>query len=371
MTKKTKNRSENRTVFSILLLALVWSAASGANALPADPDRPAAPGQTGYLGNTGTAVLEAAEFNFGVVEAGATVEHTFFVKNLGKKKLEIIKVQPSCGCTTAGEWDKQIEPGQTGRVPLRLNTAGFSGGLEKHATIYLSEPGAVPLVARLRGQVKTNVEIIPPNVYFYLRDPGQQDKKTVRIVSNEKEPLILGNLNNPLKQVRANLRTVQPGKIYEVEVETRPPLAYGPFYGNLLIPKIKSPGYIAIPVGGNVAEPVAARPKIVYLTKGIQPKVQHRAVQVFSSLGKPLSISEVKVNQPGVNVNVKQLNFLSWVIELEFPQGWSFPTGRLALEFKTDNKEMPRVTVPIQPESDPDKDKEKPPVSFTPPKVRR
>lgn len=369
MTEKTKIRNENRTGFLILLLALVWSAASGANALPAEPDKPAAPAQTGYLGNTGTAVLEAAEFNFGVVEAGATVEHTFLVKNLGKKKLEIIKVQPSCGCTTAAEWDKQIEPGQTGRVPLRLNTAGFSGGIEKHATIYTSEPGAAPLVARLRGQVKTNVEIIPPNVYFYLRDPGQQDKKTVRIVSNEKEPLILGNLNNPLKQVRASVRTVQPGKIYEVEVETRPPLAYGPFYGNLLIPKIKSPGYVSIPVAGNVAEPVAARPKVIYLPKGMLQKSQRRIVQVFSSLGKPLVISETKVNHPGVSVAAKQLNLLSWVIELEFPQGWSFPAGRLALEFKTDNKEMPHLTIPVQPESD--SDKEKPPVSFTPPKVYR
>src|ERR1044072_5288197 len=48
-------------------------------------------------------------YNFGTVKSGEVVSHDFVFTNLGATTLEITDVRPSCGCTTAGSWDKQVE----------------------------------------------------------------------------------------------------------------------------------------------------------------------------------------------------------------------------------------------------------------------
>src|SRR5262245_56672717 len=64
-------------------------------------------------------------FEFGRVESGQLIQHDYIFTNIGNALLEITAVRPSCGCTTAGEWDKQVEPGKTGKIPVRFNTAGY------------------------------------------------------------------------------------------------------------------------------------------------------------------------------------------------------------------------------------------------------
>src|SRR5262245_52080705 len=53
-------------------------------------------------------------FDFGKINSGDIVKHDFVFTNMGNAVLEITEVRPSCGCTTAGTWDKRVEPGKTG-----------------------------------------------------------------------------------------------------------------------------------------------------------------------------------------------------------------------------------------------------------------
>src|SRR5215213_3502807 len=68
-------------------------------------------------------------YDFGKVSANELVKHEFVFTNTGKSTLEIIDVRPGCGCTTAGSWDKKVEPGKTGMIPLQFNSAGFGGSV--------------------------------------------------------------------------------------------------------------------------------------------------------------------------------------------------------------------------------------------------
>ena len=66
-------------------------------------------------------------YDFGRVKAGEPVKYTYVFTNTGDRLLIINSVQPGCGCTTAGEWTKQVEPGKTGSIPIQFNTAGYNG----------------------------------------------------------------------------------------------------------------------------------------------------------------------------------------------------------------------------------------------------
>src|SRR5436190_15616324 len=52
-------------------------------------------------------------YDFGKMKVGEPVKWEFVFTNTGTALLEITGVQPGCGCTTAGEWTRKVEPGKT------------------------------------------------------------------------------------------------------------------------------------------------------------------------------------------------------------------------------------------------------------------
>ncbi len=66
-------------------------------------------------------------YNFGQINDGEIVEHTFRFKNIGKGPLSIVKVEASCGCTTP-KWTKEvIPPGGEGSITATFDSNGKGG----------------------------------------------------------------------------------------------------------------------------------------------------------------------------------------------------------------------------------------------------
>lgn len=63
------------------------------------------------------------EYNFGTVDEGKIVTHTFTFKNTGETPLLISNARATCGCTVP-EWPQEpIQPGEKGDIKVRFNTA--------------------------------------------------------------------------------------------------------------------------------------------------------------------------------------------------------------------------------------------------------
>ena len=64
----------------------------------------------------------AKEHFFGEKRKGEIINYTFEIKNIGKKPLQIYRVQTSCHCSTT-EWTKTpIEFGKTAKITIHYNT---------------------------------------------------------------------------------------------------------------------------------------------------------------------------------------------------------------------------------------------------------
>lgn len=73
--------------------------------------------------------------NFGTIEAGAAVTHTFTFKNTGDFPLIIQNARASCGCTVP-QWPKEpIAAGAEGQITVTFNSKGKSGHQHKSVTI--------------------------------------------------------------------------------------------------------------------------------------------------------------------------------------------------------------------------------------------
>lgn len=73
--------------------------------------------------------------NFGNLKEGDVVTYDFEFKNNGKKPLIISGATGSCGCTAPDYPHKPIEPGETGNITVKFNTADKQYHQEKSVTI--------------------------------------------------------------------------------------------------------------------------------------------------------------------------------------------------------------------------------------------
>src|SRR5215470_8537118 len=63
-------------------------------------------------------VFDTPSYDFGKIMAGEPVRHDFYFTNRGNATLEVTAVRPGCGCTVAGDWDRKVESGKTGKIPV-------------------------------------------------------------------------------------------------------------------------------------------------------------------------------------------------------------------------------------------------------------
>ena len=80
--------------------------------------------------------------------------------NTGDRLLIINNVQPQCGCTTAGEWTRQVEPGKTGSIPIQFNTVGYNGPVFKQVTVTCNVTNQPTVFLQLKGTVYKPFESI-------------------------------------------------------------------------------------------------------------------------------------------------------------------------------------------------------------------
>ncbi len=79
--------------------------------------------------------FEKKTHDFGTINEGDVVEHTFTFTNNGKAPLVITNARGSCGCTVP-TWTKEpIAPGGTGEMLVKFNSRGRKNQQNKTVTI--------------------------------------------------------------------------------------------------------------------------------------------------------------------------------------------------------------------------------------------
>ena len=74
-------------------------------------------------------------FEFGTVNEGDIVEHSFIITNSGKSDLIIADAKASCGCTIP-DWPKHaIKPGESASLGIKFNTLGKPNKQSKTITL--------------------------------------------------------------------------------------------------------------------------------------------------------------------------------------------------------------------------------------------
>lgn len=337
----------------------VWFALVMTTAIVPLSAQPVAPvlrnvGAAGVAANPDGPRIKFAEtrFDFGKVNSSAPVRHDFVVTNVGAAMLNIMSVQPGCpGCTKAVSWDREIAPGQTGRIQIEFNPAGFSGTVSKSVTVTCNDVAQPTHYLQFQATIWQPIEVTPAYVYFMPVDgEPTNETKVVRIVNHLDEPVTLQPPRTDNPRFQLDLKTVQPGREFELRISHTSPSTNTLPQGMITIAtsstnaSMLKVSAVAMPQPALVVSPHQIN--VPFTSSG----AGHRHTQLIRNNGsQPLKVTEATVNAEGVTVQISEQQLGKvFVLNVSFPPGFKPGTGvPMALTVKTSNSRQPVITVPI------------------------
>src|SRR6266516_2793983 len=112
--------------------------------------------------------------------------------NEGQATLEIISVQPECGCTVAGDWTRRVEPRKTGVIPIEYHAPDFKGPVQKKLTVACNDLAQPLTDLNLHATIWKPIERNPRSAILKaVVDSPASVQGSVRILSNFEEPIAL------------------------------------------------------------------------------------------------------------------------------------------------------------------------------------
>lgn len=289
--------------------------------------------------------------NFGRVKVNQPVKCDFIFTNTGQALLEITAVHPGCGCTTAGTWTRQVEPGKTGTIPIQFNAAGAPGQFAKAITVTCNDPGQSTVSLQIMGALWNPVEAIPQYAVFNVTTETVSNATSiVRVVSHEEESLTLELPESNNTNFAAEIRIKQPGKEFEIVVRPVPPIQGSTAQGviNVKTSSTNQP-VISINTAAVVMPTLAVNPPSITLPPAPNTNNVRPVIYVRNNGSIPFSLSNPTVNADGVEVQIKEIDPGRYAtLTMTFPQDFTITPGKqIHLSVKTGLAHPPTVEVPV------------------------
>ncbi|HWL93415.1 MAG TPA: DUF1573 domain-containing protein [Phycisphaerae bacterium] len=297
--------------------------------------------------------FEKTVHEFGSVLAGEVVQFDFEFVNSGEGTLEILKITPSCGCTTAGEFEKVIPPGGKGRIPVKVDTKKLSGPVSKSVDVGTNAPGAEATVTlSMKGEVRPLLLIEPAKLEFgamqYVSLRGKSVEKSFTVTAKIDRPLTISNPRSSNPNFSATVKPVEAGKKYEVTVTLGPNSRPGS-NGAYIYVETNYPEFpeLRIPAAVFANAPLDVMPSQLVLTSNRKATVT-RAFYVRNNLVAPVQVSSLRASDPKLKVSLEEVTRgMAWKIRLEAPADYTAPEKGDTISLNTSHPDVPELVIDV------------------------
>jgi hypothetical protein len=221
-----------------LSLAVVHPADGGGPQTPAESaakaSTPHGAATVPAIEGTPRAIVKEIGHDFGPVDVGGLLTHTFTIGSGGTAPLTILRVETSEPAMRT-RFTSVIPPGTAGRITVEWDALGVSGDLDGHLVVHTSDPRRPRVTFTLSGTIVQSILVQPsPDVFVSLfEDEGAE--RRLMIVNNESRALNVTGLRPTGDHFTATLNTLEPGRKYEVLVKVPKGLKAGRHSGEIVV----------------------------------------------------------------------------------------------------------------------------------------
>jgi hypothetical protein len=305
-------------------------------------------------------------YNFGTIEEGKSVNHVFEFINTGTGTLIVKGVRPTCGCTVAGDYDKEVKPGQNGKIHITLNTSGFEGYLAKTVKVLTNVPGNSDYyILTLEGTVKVSVSVSPKVLSFgnIERDRTAPLDGKISISNRLPDPfkitdvikvtdnITIPNVTVSNDNVETKIETLKAGFVYSLTITVKPPFKHGQVMG---IIRVKTDSTIVPEINTQFSyymEPlVKVFPNPLFVSEDQIKRGEEQLINIVCEPGPDMRIADLSVNINKVKVSLEEVERgRRYTIVLKFPKNFTFdPANTLTVKFTAKNvPDEPVFGIPV------------------------
>jgi hypothetical protein len=309
--------------------------------------------------------FESTTYNFGIIDEGNPVNYIFEFTNNGTETLLVREVHPTCGCTVAGNYDKEVKPGQSGKIPVTFKSSGNDGPVAKTIIVKTNVRGNPDVTLALEGTVKVAINLNPKVLAFGNIERNRTaplegnisisnrlpDPIRITDVIQVNDDMTIPNVILSNDNVETKLETVKVGFEYILGIRVKPPFKHGQVMGTFLIkttntvlPEIHTQfSYYLEPL-------VKVFPNPLFVNKDQLANGEEQLINVVCEPGFDMSIADLSVNIDKVKLSLKEVEKgRSYTIVLNFPKRFALdPANTLTIKFQAKNvPDEPVFGVPV------------------------
>ncbi len=284
--------------------------------------------------------------DFGEIWKGDNIEHTFTIENTGTEILKITKVKPSCGCTLAGAYDKEIPPGGKGKIPIRISTKKLRAKINKNVNVESNDSANPKLRLSVKGQIKERFVIDPPNAGSFGRvQAGAKVERILTLTNNMDTPVKLSLPKNPAKEgpFVGELVEKEPGQVYTLTLKGEGPWQEKVNRANFRISTdMKEAPIIDVSASAYLPPRLEVNPPEIIIPKAVDRERTQRVSVRFNTV-EPFKVTGATIDDPNVKVSVSDNNRGQFYVSMDLPANYLPPANGRMLKIQTDdpkNKEL-------------------------------
>lgn len=259
----------------------------------------------------------------------------------------------------SGQYDRIIQPGQSGKIPLKISTGHSTGPIAKSVTVVTNIPGAASTVTiQMKGELWQVIQATPNSALFGNVSAQQTKEGTVfrklTITNNSDAATKLGELKSNNPSFKPEIKELEPGKKWELTVSLGLPLPTGVQSGMIELqtgmtdlPKLQ------IACSAYLVADVDVVPNKMMIPAARSVNLQ-RDFYVRNNATKPLKVYDLAVSNPQLKAGMQETQTgVSYRITLDIPPDYKPGKDGDTITFKTDNPNFPSMTIPITEQTSP------------------
>lgn len=293
--------------------------------------------------------------DFGVVRPGSELVAEFPISNIGTFELEILKIEPTYGCSLIGTPPKIVKSGETQPLRVKVDPQTLQGHFEKQVVLRTSDIEHATIFLTLRGEMRRVIDVTPAAAGFGKIAPTDMRERVLTVTNNDVEPVSVV-LDAPPADSPFVFHLVETvaGFEYKLYVNTRPPYSTGSHRSEAVLrtsvpsqSEIRINAYAIVPA---MYEVVPASVPVVPISA--HPESTSRStvhVLQFNNFGeKPIRVTGATSSDPAVLSDVFEINpGKRYRITVSLPPRYRPGQSGAYVTLTTDNPEAPSLDIPI------------------------
>jgi hypothetical protein len=303
------------------------------------------------------AAIDQAVKDAGIVRRGETVKYEYSLRNTGDTPLEIVDVQPNCGCTVA-RYDHEIQAGERGRVEVLLDTSSLDGPVAKSIKVLTNDAANPILMLSAKADIRRLVDVQPDYLRFRHIHGEPPETRVVTVFSPGDPDFKVTAVRSPYAFLKATVREARPeerledvsGPQWRLEFTLASDAPLGGLGEHVEIDTNRAEQRrVELPVAGDVRPMLIATPAVLETGSTAPGERRSWVLEVRNLAQTPVDLTGVSSSSANLTASLEAVTAGKlWNLNLELDPAGLKGQFTATVTVRTDSKTQPEVTIPVR-----------------------